>query len=376
MESPKMLLHPLAGTNPANWLRLLRDNEGVDSPYWLSGLKITGSTLFELPFKLFEDIRFGREIEQVDIQEPPIFILGHWRSGTTYFHRMMCLDATFGHLSNFQAFLPEVYLSGRQFWQPIFKMTMPKKRPMDNMDYRFGSPEEEEYALGNISPYSFYHCMYFPRHMRAIFDKSLLFEGLSKSEIDSWKQSFLKVLKKLTLDVGNRPLLLKNPANTSRIDVLLELFPDAKFIHIYRDPYAVFSSTQRFYERMLPHYALQRFTEQEVEENILLFYQKLMRRFFETKDLIPKKNFLEIRYEDFVGNEVAVLKQVYSQFRLPGFQAAEPLFLQSASSAKSYRGNRYEIEAATREKVTAHWGFSIERWKHSEFLPAATSPPL
>lgn len=363
-----MLLHPLAGSTPANWLQLLRKNSGIDRPYLLSALKITASTLFGLPFKALEDIRFGRAIDLVEITAPPIFIIGHWRSGTTYFHRMMCLDSRFGHMSNFQAFLPAVYMGGRKLWQPIFKMTMPRKRPMDNVEYQLGSPEEEEYALGNTSSHSFYHCMYFPRSMKSIFDRSLLFEGLSKSEVNSWKESFLDILKKLTLSTGNKQLLLKNPANTSRIDALLALFPNAKFIHIYRDPYAVFASTKRFYEKMLPHYALQHFTEQEVEDNIIIFYQKLMNRFFDTKDHIPLENLIEIRYEDFVGNEVDILRQVYAQFQITNFEAIEDQFQQSASSARSYKGNRYDTDAKTLEKVAHHWAFSIERWKASRWV--------
>ena len=92
-----------------------------------------------------------------------------------------------------------------------------------------------------------------------------------------------------------------------------------------------------------------------------------MTRFFETKDLIPPENFIEIRYEDFVGNEVDILRQVYSQFQLPDFKAVEGEVTKSVSASKNYKSNRYCIDEKTLEKVTDQWAFSIEKWKASEF---------
>src|SRR5687768_18104609 len=37
--------------------------------------------------------------------------------------------------------------------------------------------------------------------------------------------------------------ILKSPPHTCRVPTLLRLFPDARFVHIVRDPYAVYPST-------------------------------------------------------------------------------------------------------------------------------------
>ncbi|TFG37549.1 MAG: sulfotransferase, partial [Candidatus Aminicenantes bacterium] len=69
--------------------------------------------------------------------------------------------------------------------------------------------------------------------MRRIFDRYVMFEDVSPTVVEKWQAIYLRFLKKLTFSSGGKRLLLKNPANTARIRVLLELFPDAKFIHVY-----------------------------------------------------------------------------------------------------------------------------------------------
>ena len=40
---------------------------------------------------------YGRRIAATEIKEPPIFIIGHWRSGTTYLHELMVCDERFAY---------------------------------------------------------------------------------------------------------------------------------------------------------------------------------------------------------------------------------------------------------------------------------------
>ena len=44
--------------------------------------------------------------------------------------------------------------------------------------------------------------------------------------------------------------MLKSPTHTARVRTILEVFPDAKFIHIVRDPLVLFPSTVRLWKSL------------------------------------------------------------------------------------------------------------------------------
>lgn len=363
---PKQTQHPLSGSTLGNWLTLLRQNGGISWPYVLKALNATGMILASAPLRLLESLRYGQKIWQTEIDEPPIFILGHWRSGTTHLHRMMVQDKRWGYVSSLQAFVPEAFVSLSQTMASSLQNFWPEVRPMDNVSYSPDVPEEEDYSLACVSPFSFYCCWYFPQRMRAIFQRSVLLQGLSETEKRQWEQSYLKILKKATLFSGNKRLVIKNPSNTARIAELLKLFPNAKFIHIYRNPYDVYTSTMKFYKKLVPNYALQNFNEAEFEDNIFTFYQQLMQRFSDTVELIPAENFVEIRYEDFDQAELLCLEHIYNRLSLPNFDQAKSEFQAYIAAQAGYQKNQYSLDEATKARVYCHWQEAIDRW---EMLP-------
>ena len=72
------------------------------------------------------------------------------------------------------------------------------------------------------------------------YDKYLTFREASLDEIARWQSALKWFVQKLAYSKGNRPLVLKSPAHTGRVRLLLEAFPEARFIHIHRNPYDVF----------------------------------------------------------------------------------------------------------------------------------------
>jgi hypothetical protein len=57
-------------------------------------------------------------------------------------------------------------------------------------------------------------------------------DNIPKNVIEEWKEIYLYLLKKETLYRDGKRLVLKNPANTARVTLLLEMFPNARFVHI------------------------------------------------------------------------------------------------------------------------------------------------
>jgi len=54
---------------------------------------------------------FGDQIQNTNV-EPPVFILGVWRSGTTHLHNLLTRDTRFGYANLYQALNPHTFLDG------------------------------------------------------------------------------------------------------------------------------------------------------------------------------------------------------------------------------------------------------------------------
>ena len=362
---------PLAGGSFSNWLRLLWDNGGVDMRYLPRALFVTTATLACAPFRLFEQLRFGKTLANTEIKHPPVFIIGHWRSGTTHLHNVLTQDPNFGFVTTFQAIAPGFSLAGKAALRPLLRLRVPRKRYMDNMDLSLDLPQEEEVALANLSRHSFYHYWSFPRSIDHYLRTGLFLDGVSDGVRAEWKAAYLHILKKATFTMQGRRLVVKNPANTGRIRLLLELLPDAKFIHIYRNPYDVFLSTRYFHWRILAIAALQDVTPEAVESNVLRIYKELMERFFAEKDLIPKGNYTELRFEDFETRPLPEIERIYSELNLPGFHEAAARFRSYLASQNDYQKNEFPPDDDAIRKVRRHWAFTIERWGYAAPIAAA-----
>jgi hypothetical protein len=233
---------------------------------------------------------------------------------------------------------------------------------MDNMRLGVDEPAEEELAMARLCPWSSYHCFHFPRRSRECFRQSVLLEGVPAGTVERWKHAYETLLRKATLDLGGRRLVLKNPANTARIARILEIFPDARFIHIYRNPYLVYPSTRHLWLNLLPLWALQEYDIREVEGNILDFYRQLLGRFFEQRRLIRPGHLVEVRFEDLEVRPLEQMRRIYGELGLEGFDAARPSFEAYLASLATYRKNTYSCDPLVVRRVNEHWSFAVDRW--------------
>lgn len=370
MPYPQHLIlnqQPLAFGSFTNWIRVLLNYGGVDRKYIPRALFVTLSSLLSSPLRICEQARSSQSVNHQVIKEPPVFIVGHWRSGTTYLHNLMSLNADFSYVSTLQAWAPELFLTNRRLIAPILEWMTPDTRPMDNVKLALDHPQEEEFCLANISPLCFYHGWYFPRSMKSCFERFVLFKDISPEALTTWKKAYMKTLKLAVLNADGRRLLIKNPANTGRIKVLLELFPDAKFIHIYRNPYVVYFSTQRLYSKLLPVVTFQNFDQKDVDENIFTFYRQIMNKFALEKELIPPENLIEISYEDLVAQPIQALSRIYNQFDIAEFDYWKTVFEDYVVNQSSYQRNQYTSQdSQTIQKIYDQWHFTIDQWQYSE----------
>jgi hypothetical protein len=359
-------LQPLVFGSFINVVGLMIQNR-VDEAFIPRAILVSLISFLTAPLRLLERLHYGWQVKRSRISDPPIFIIGHWRSGTTHLHNLLCQDENLIGVSTLQTIAPEMYFIGDKTIKSIAERILPPTRLMDNMAWSMDSPQEEEFAIANMSPYSFYHHWTFPRKARYYFEKYALFNEVPKKVIAKWKEIYVSILTKAGLHKGGKRLVIKNPTNTGRIKVLLELFPRAKFIHIYRDPYRVYLSTKHLYRRTLPITQLQEISDAETEDNILLFYKELMQRYLADKELIPPENLVEVKFETLEEKPLEELERIYKHLALPGFKEAKPVFQSYLDARADYQKNQYDgLDKDLIAKVNQHWGFAIETWGYQK----------
>jgi hypothetical protein len=221
------------------------------------------TSLATSPLRVYERLRWRTVLSSVTLPASPIFIIGHWRRGTTHLHNILCQDPSLGYVTTYHALAPDLLFEGERFLKPVLRKLAPTRRPMDNMAHSLDGPQEEEQAMACLSAYSIQHAWSFPRRAQHYFERYVLCQGLSTATLARWQVLYDGVLRKATLAMDGRRLILKNPANTGRIPLLLAMFPDAKFIHICRNPYTVFLSARHFQEQVTALCAFQRIARQK-----------------------------------------------------------------------------------------------------------------
>jgi hypothetical protein len=235
---------------------------------------------------------------------------------------------------------------------------------MDNMKVTFDSPGEDEFATSMMSLRSPIIGWSFPRREEH-YDRYLTFHGVPEKDIGRWKKAFVLFLKKLTWKY-DRPILLKSPAHTCRIRLLLELFPDALFVHIHRNPYTVFQSTRRLYDRGVSRSYLQRPNETQIDAGILRRHITMYNAFFEEQTLIPEGRFHEVRFEELERDMVGQIGLLYECLNLTGFRDIEPRLQRYVESISNYKKCKYPpLAKRLRHRIAQAWRRSFEEWGYA-----------
>jgi omega-hydroxy-beta-dihydromenaquinone-9 sulfotransferase len=356
----------IAGYTLPNFLSLLAQNKFHISPQYIPRFLycITLSSVMA-PFALKERILSDKQIRHTAITKPPVFIIGNWRSGTTYLHNVLSQDPSLGYFSTFQAYLPALFLTNEKLFKPIVVSSIPKKRPMDDVAMDADFPQEDQYAVGAFSQYSYYHGWAFPKNME-FYNNYICMENASEKTIEDWKKIYHYILQKITLYHKGKQLVLKNQDNTGKIKLLLEMYPDAKFIFIYRNPYHLYYSMIKFMKVIIPLYCLQTPPPMKIiEESMMDLYVRMTKKYLAERSAIPPGNLIELRYEDFVREPLRHMQSIYDTLHIPGYSQAEPCFKTYLDTQQNLQIDEYPITEDVRKRVEQKWGFALKEFKYS-----------
>src|SRR5215208_738273 len=356
------LFSSLYGMSFGEWLGLLRKHRfAVDLPYLPRAALMTLTGSITSLIRRHEDAKYAPKFAGARV-ERPLFILGHWRSGTTYLQRLFAADERFAYPNTWEALNPHTFLSTERY-SGILEFAGPKTRLIDDMSLDASLPLEDEFATrGTLcSPFLRWAFPGWTEH----YDRYLTFRGVPEEEVAEWKAALLLFYKKLSWKYG-RPLVLKSPPHTCRIGLLLEIFPDARFVHIYRNPYAVFQSTKRQSLIMERATCLQSPRALDRDAWIIHRYRVMNDAFFEERLLIPEGRFHEVCFVELVRNPLGEMRGIYERLDIPGFDAVQGSLQRYVDSNAHYRKSEYpEIPPSVRRQIAQSWRRSFDEWGYN-----------
>ena len=337
---------------------------------------IFASAVLRWPGCAIEALRVARRVEEVSFDPPPVFIVGHWRSGTTLLHNLLSRDPGFCFPTVVDVLRPyDFYPNPLDFvTRRVVLRFLPRTRPMDDVRLDSDLPQEEELALATMGAPSFFNCIYFPKRMTSVFAQDVLFAGADDKSLSIWREALRYYLAKLSALNPGRRLLLKNPAHSARIPLLLALFPGAKFIHIHREPSAVFHSMRNFYHRMLPILALQGYRPADIDGLILWAYPELMNRLLDSLAVLPPGDAIVVRYDELVADPANTIKRIYREGNLGDFERVKYAIEAYAREHLHGMSPAPTLDHQTASRLALDWGPVYTRLGYP--LPASVHKPV
>jgi hypothetical protein len=346
------------------WLRLLiRNRFAVQLPYLYIAVIITFVSFCHSLLCLLQAVWYGSHVRRTRIVNAPLFIIGHWRTGTTLLHEFLILDERHTYPNYYQCLEPNHFLLTEDFFRRWMWFLMPSRRPMDNMAAGWDRPQEDEFALCMMGQPSPYLKIAFPNRPEPT-PGALDLTGLSPKALAGWKKVFVSFLRHLTFKDPRR-LILKSPTHTCRIKVLLELFSNARFVHIVRDPYVVFPSTVNLWKSLYQTHCLQRPTYAGLEEEVFRTFSHLYAKLEEGRKLVEPSRFYELRYEDLIRDPVGEMRKLYDHLGLGEFDRLRPRLERYLAEQADYQTNRYQLTPELRAEIGRRWGAVIARYGYS-----------
>ncbi len=340
---------------PLTWFRLLKEGRfRVHASRLPMLIGVTVFSAVNAVLAVLQKLLFGRKIAEAELHGPPVFIVGHWRSGTTLLHELMVRDERLSSPSTFQCFAPEHFLVSEWFFRRFANWMLPGKRPMDNMAAGWDRPQEDEFALLTLGLPSPYRRMAFPNEPPVDLEY-LDFEGVEEPRIEKWLGTLRSFLLTVSFVTG-RPLIIKSPTHTGRIAYLAKEFPEAKFIHITRDPRELFPSTCRLWRSLDEVQGLQRPTDDNNEDYVIACLKRMYAAFRNQRQQVDPSRLMDVRYEELVRDPGGTLRKIYETLRLSDFESVQgTIEAWVESEHREYTPNKHQLPPEKEAMIRDAW---------------------
>ena len=357
------------GLRFGDYLKLLARNKFAIHPArWFVAFTVSYFSIFNSVVGCLQSLLFKGKIQRHELPAPPIFIVGHWRSGTTFLHDLISLDDQFTYPSTLQCFLPNQFLITGKLFLKLDKFLVPEKRPQDNVTTSFHKPQEDEFAIFNMGHHSPYLRMAFPNGP-LVDNDYLTLENLSEAQVSQWQETLVRFVKMVSYQQPDMPVVLKSPPHIGRLKYLAEAFPGSRFILIRRDPYSLIPSTVRLWQSLdyIQGFNRPKYDLPWLYEYIGDTFETLYEAFERQRLDIDESQLIDVRYEDLVADASGVIRSIYESLNLGDFdsQMAEPL-TDYLESQKDYKVNQHDLPNELTELIESRCIPHLEKYGYQK----------
>lgn len=272
----------------------------------------------------------------------PIFILGLWRSGTTYLHDLLSTCPEIISPRTWQCMNPSVF---RLRPPPAADQVI--RRPMDGVTIDALSPQEDEFALLALGAPSVYRGFLDPRRLPEL-SGWLDPNAWSKQEPDDWLPPWLDFLAGVGDGKPGR-LLLKSPNHTFRIRALAEIFPRASYVWLVRDPLKTFLSNRKMWLAMFQRYALWHWDTALLDDFLCSALANSAKCLIHAKTSIPKERLVVISFDELTESPLSTVEHINARLALGDWSRMHATISRIVADRSSYRPDRYDLPVLTTE---------------------------
>ncbi len=330
---------------------MLVRNNGISFRYIGRLLFLLQGSIWASVFNKAENIKISRKkLKNLNHNTGPVFIIGHWRTGSTFLHQLLSIDNYFSTPSVVKVSVPESFLVSEKYFRKIMSKVVAEKRPMDNVKLGPDEPQEDEYAIVKMNKNTALERIFFRRKKSDfLYDLKNFMENEKLSQ--KWKSNFSIFAAKLIYKDKNAIALFKNPFHSYRVETLKEMFPNAKFIHIHRNPLKVIPSTQRMWNIVGPQNLLAGKWQDVSIDNTIEMFNSLYNGMKIQLNKLSAEDFAEIRFEDLENDTINVLKSLYSSLNIKYTESFENDVKGFLDSLSSYKKNKYTLDDVSIKKI-------------------------
>ncbi|RMH66218.1 MAG: sulfotransferase [Calditrichaeota bacterium] len=346
------------GLLPGQWFKLLKENKFKIAPFAWPHCGVIKLLSVRNYFFHKQERVLEKETESIKVN-PPVFIIGHWRSGTTFLHNLLSRDPRFIFPQTYQVRNPNTFLFINRRFNQNLQQSASYKRAMDNVQSSSLAPAEDEFALAAMTLHSPLIGWLFPQR-QTWYDRYTQAEALD----NDWQNAYMRFFRKIQHAQPEKTILSKSPLNTPRVDLLLKIFPKARFIHIHRDPQSVFRSTVHLYHTAIRRSALQHIPY-SIPDRVIERYQTLYGPFLGQRSKLTDHQLAEISFKELETDPMEALQKIYAQLNLESFDMARPHFETYLAGLKHKKNEYPPLDENSRSLIRKHWEPIYREWNYT-----------
>lgn len=339
----------LTGFRFSDWLRLMQRNKFAVHPvFWPRAAWATAGAALTSCLARFEKQSVAGEGER-DLLERPVFIIGLARSGTSHLFDLLSQSPDLCFPTRFDVFHPHTLLLMRRWGVASLLQRLPTvRRAMDDFPVGWGSAEEDILALTILTSTGERLGAIFPRNTApsCTTNSAPTADGNEAMQIIRALKDFTAKLVRL----HRKCVALKSPGHTGRVREILAVFPEARFVTIFRNPLHQLASLAAMKDSGNSFWCTLQWPEVLSMEETIQHQGRRLSTYFEARPLIPAGNLVEITYEELVADRSAAISGICRRLSIE-----PPANLEARASDRRRRNPRPPLPESWLPLVRKHY---------------------